>query len=182
MEQELTRAHDELATQRSALDKAWAEEKDLKRLVSEMTTHTSTTSLHSSDGSTDTDNTHTDTDTHTHKDSTTTTTTTTHATALSKGLAGIKQDFQQRESVLQATNKQLQEALTRTTFEAGLREDSLRQELGEMRKRWQDAVSRTEGLAADMHESTAPLLRQIKALQEETRHKAQAWYVYKRWM
>ena len=130
-----------------------------------MTTHTTATHPHSDDTDTDT---HTDT----HKDTTST-------TALSKGLAGIKQDFQQRESVLQATNKQLQEALTRTNFEAGLREDSLRQELGEMRKRWQDAVSRTEGLAADMHESTAPLLRQIKALQEETRYKAQAWYVCK---
>ena len=44
-----------------------------------------------------------------------------------------------------------------------------------MRKRWQDAVSRTETLAADMHESTAPLLRQIKALQEEARIRAMAW-------
>lgn len=41
----------------------------------------------------------------------------------------------------------------------GHREDALRQELCDMRKRWQDAVSRTETLAADMHESTAPLLR-----------------------
>lgn len=51
----------------------------------------------------------------------------------------------------------------------------MRQELADMRKRWQDAVSRTETLAADMHESTSPLLRQIKALQEEARIKASAW-------
>lgn len=77
--------------------------------------------------------------------------------------------------MLQATNKQLQDALTRASFEAGLREDTVRQELAEMRKRWQDAVSRTESLAADMHESTSPLLRQIKALQEEARIRASAW-------
>ena len=93
----------------------------------------------------------------------------------SRGLAEIKSDFEQRESVLTATNKQLQAALTRANFEAGLREDSLRAELGDMRKRWQDAVSRTESLAADMHESTSPLLRQIKALQEEARGKAGVW-------
>jgi len=58
---------------------------------------------------------------------------------------------------------------------SGLREDAVRQELADMRKRWQDAVSRTETLAADMHESTAPLLRQIKALQEEARVRATAW-------
>lgn len=37
-----------------------------------------------------------------------------------------------------------------------------------MRKRWQDAVSRTETLAADMHESTAPLLRYIYIFQVES--------------
>lgn len=57
----------------------------------------------------------------------------------------------------------------------GLREDALRQELADMRKRWQDAVSRTDTLAADMHESTAPLTRQIKALQEEARVRSTAW-------
>ncbi len=149
LEQELGKAQEELASQRAALDKAWGEEKEMKRLVSQMTA--TTTTEHGTAGQED------------------------EGKAVSQGLAGIKQDFEQREAVLTATNKQLQEALTRANFEAGLCEDALRQELSDMRKRWQDAVSRTEGLAADMHESTAPLLRQIKALQEEARVKAGAW-------
>lgn len=44
-----------------------------------------------------------------------------------------------------------------------------------MRRRWQDATQRSEGIAADVHESTSPLLRQIRALQEEGRARAQAW-------
>jgi TATA element modulatory factor len=58
---------------------------------------------------------------------------------------------------------------------SGLREDALRQELADMRKRWQDQVARHETLAADMHESTTPLTRQIKALQEEARVRSLAW-------
>ena len=59
--------------------------------------------------------------------------------------------------------------------QASLREDALRSELADMRRRWQDATSRSEGIAAHVHESTAPLLRQIRALQEEGRHRAAAW-------
>ena len=44
-----------------------------------------------------------------------------------------------------------------------------------MRRRWQDATSRSEEIAADVHESTTPLLRQIRALQEDGRARAQAW-------
>lgn len=146
LEQELTRAQEELTSQRATLEKAWGDEKELKRILTEMTFEQGSLQNQLNEDQ-----------------------------ALSRGLAGIKADFEQRESVLTATKKQLQEALTRANFEAGLREDSLRAELGDMRKRWQDAVSRTEGLAADMHESTSPLLRQIKALQEEARGKAGIW-------
>jgi len=37
MEIELNRARDEISSQKNALEKAWAEEKDLKRMVTEVT-------------------------------------------------------------------------------------------------------------------------------------------------
>ena len=48
-------------------------------------------------------------------------------------------------------------------------------QIADMRRRWQDATSRSEEIAADVHESTTPLLRQIRALQEDGRARAQAW-------
>ena len=60
-------------------------------------------------------------------------------------------------------------------LQAALREEALRGEVNDMRRRWQDATSRSEEIAADVHESTAPLLRQIRALQDEGRARAQAW-------
>ena len=38
--------------------------------------------------------------------------------------------------------------------------------MGEMRKRWQEAVSSRETLASELGSATAPLLRQISSMQE----------------
>ena len=86
-----------------------------------------------------------------------------------------RRELANREALLQANQRQLQDTLTRNAHEASLREDGLRAELADMRRRWQDATQRAEAIAADVHESTAPLLRQIRALQEEGRARAQAW-------
>jgi chromosome segregation ATPase len=45
--------------------------------------------------------------------------------------------------------------------EAAVREDALRHEVAELRKRWQDAVRRADTLSMDVQSSTAPLLRQL---------------------
>lgn len=73
----------------------------------------------------------------------------------------MRRDLVQREAMLQASQRQLQDSLTRYQHEASLREDALRTEVADMRRRWQDATQRSEAIAADVHESTAPLLRQV---------------------
>ena len=78
-----------------------------------------------------------------------------------------ERDQGQREALLLATQRKLEGSLTRHQHEAALREEVLRGEVNDMRRRWQDATSRSEEIAADVHESTAPLLRQIRALQDE---------------
>lgn len=52
-----------------------------------------------------------------------------------------RRDMEQREAILRATNKQLQENLQRHMQEASFREERLREEIAELRKRWQDGVT-----------------------------------------
>jgi hypothetical protein len=59
--------------------------------------------------------------------------------------------------------------------EAGVREDALRHEVAELRKRWQDAVSRADSLSMDSQSSTAPLLRQLDSIHRQNRARASAW-------
>ncbi|OEU22996.1 hypothetical protein FRACYDRAFT_178711 [Fragilariopsis cylindrus CCMP1102] len=56
-----------------------------------------------------------------------------------------------------------------TEREAGVREDALRHEVAEIRKRWQDAVRRADALSMDMQSSTAPLLRQLESMERQSR-------------
>ena len=59
--------------------------------------------------------------------------------------------------------------------EASVREDALRQEVAELRKRWQDAVRRADALSMDVQNSTAPLLRQLESMERQNRSRVTAW-------
>ena len=59
-------------------------------------------------------------------------------------------DVEQREAVLRATNKQLQDSLQRHMNESASREERLRDEINEMRKKWQDALTSKENLASEL--------------------------------
>lgn len=87
----------------------------------------------------------------------------------------VMRDLEQREAVLRATNKQLQDSLQRQMADSSTREDRLREEIADARKRWHDAISNRESLAAEVGQSTAPLLRQISALHESLKSKSEAW-------
>jgi hypothetical protein len=60
--------------------------------------------------------------------------------------------------VLRATSKQLQESLQRQMQEAAIREERLREEISEMRQRWQEAVSSRESLTAELGNASTPLV------------------------
>ena len=87
----------------------------------------------------------------------------------------MRRELAMREAMLQATLRQAEDSLARQQHEASLREDALRGEIADMRRRWQDATQRSEGIAADLHESTKPLVSQIRALQEDARVRATGW-------
>lgn len=59
--------------------------------------------------------------------------------------------------------------------DAVVREDALRNEVDELRKRWQDAVRRADSLSVDVQSSTAPLLRQLESANKQSRSRAVAW-------
>jgi chromosome segregation ATPase len=86
-----------------------------------------------------------------------------------------RRDLEHREAILRATNKQLQDSLQRQMAEAVGREERMREELLDTRKRWQDAVTTREALASEMAVATTPLLRQISSLQESIRIKGDNW-------
>eukprot|EP00566_Odontella_aurita_P002271 CAMPEP_0113571568 /NCGR_PEP_ID=MMETSP0015_2-20120614/25623_1 /TAXON_ID=2838 /ORGANISM="Odontella" /LENGTH=1046 /DNA_ID=CAMNT_0000474527 /DNA_START=162 /DNA_END=3302 /DNA_ORIENTATION=- /assembly_acc=CAM_ASM_000160 len=68
------------------------------------------------------------------------------------------------------------EAKLRTSErEAAVREDALRHEVGELRKRWQDAVRRADELSMDAQQSSAPLMRQLESTERQNRARAAAW-------
>jgi len=66
----------------------------------------------------------------------------------------------------------LEQKLRTTEREAGVREDALRHEISEIRKRWQDAVRRADALSMDIQSSTAPLLRQLESIERQSRLRA----------
>ena len=55
------------------------------------------------------------------------------------------------------------------------REDALSREVSELQQRCQQAEARHEQLAAEMPSATAPLLRQLEALQHSAAQHAAAW-------
>ena len=69
----------------------------------------------------------------------------------------------------------LESKLRTSEREANVREDALRHEVSELRKRWQDAVRRAEDLSMDVQQSTAPLLRQLESAERQSRSRSAAW-------
>ena len=69
----------------------------------------------------------------------------------------------------------LEAKLQKSEREAAVREDALRHEVDELRKRWQDAVRRADALSVDVQSSTAPLLRQLESTNKQNRARAAAW-------
>ncbi|EJK68131.1 hypothetical protein THAOC_10720 [Thalassiosira oceanica] len=69
----------------------------------------------------------------------------------------------------------LESKLRTSEREANVREDALRHEVSELRKRWQDAVRRAEDLSMDVQQSTAPLLRQLESTERQNRTRSAAW-------
>ena len=69
----------------------------------------------------------------------------------------------------------LENKLRTSEREAAVREDALRHEVAELRKRWQDAVRRADSLSMDVQSSTAPLLRQLESADRQNRARAAAW-------
>jgi len=146
VEQKLRATREEVGDLKTALDSAWAAEKLQKREVHGLRAENEALKVRLRE-----------------------------STERTVAQAEEERDQGQREALLLATQRKLQGSLTRHQHEAALREEVLRGEVNDMRRRWQDATSRSEEIAADVHESTAPLLRQIRALQDEGRARAQAW-------
>ena len=69
----------------------------------------------------------------------------------------------------------LESKLRTSEREANVREDALRHEVSELRKRWQDAVRRAEDLSMDVQQSSAPLLRQLESAERQNRSRSVAW-------
>ena len=65
--------------------------------------------------------------------------------------------------------------LQATEREAAIREDALRVEIDDLRKRWQESVRRADTLSVDIQANTAPLLRQIDSINKQSRIRASAW-------
>jgi chromosome segregation ATPase len=146
LESEVLTKSEELNSQRKALETSWAESSDLKRTIAELRAEIDDLKRKLGEG-------------------------TNKAMETESG----RRDIEQREAVLRATNKQLQESMQRSMQESSQREERLRDEINEMRKRWQDAVTGRENLASELANSTAPLLRQISSLQETLRSKSDSW-------
>jgi hypothetical protein len=70
--------------------------------------------------------------------------------------------------------KDLEKKLRSLEREAAIREDALRHEVDELRKRWQDAVRRADTLSMDIQSSTAPLMRQLESSERQNRVRAAA--------
>jgi myosin heavy subunit len=146
LEAELTVKAEELGQQKRALDAAWTENADLKRVITDLRAQREDAKTNSDD-----------------------------VVRKMSDLEAQLRDIEQREAVLRATNKQLQEAVQRHTAESAMREDRLREEVADARKRWQDAISTRESMATEISQATGPLLRQISNLQESMKVKSESW-------
>lgn len=146
LEAEINSRSEELVSQRKALEVAWSESNEAKRVLVEVRAERDELKRQLGEGN-------------------------------SKFMEteSSRRDVEQREAILKATSKQLQDSLQRQQSDFSTREERLREEANEMRKRWQEAISSRESLATELASSTAPLLRQISSLQDSIRSKSESW-------
>ncbi len=146
LESELASKIEEISSQRRALDSAWNENSEFKRSITELRAERDDLKKQIGEG-----------------------------TSKVIETESNKRDIEQREAVLKATNKQLQDSLQRQMSESSLREERLREEINDMRKRWNEAITSRDTLASELGNTTTPLLRQISSLQESLRIKSENW-------
>ena len=146
LEGDINSKADELLSQRRAMEAAWAENNESKRVVAELRADRDDLRRQIGLG-----------------------------TSKVMETESSRRDIEQREAVLRATNKQLQDSLQRQMQESSVREERLRDEVGEMRKRWQEAITSRETLSSELSSATAPLLRQISSMQDSMRMKGESW-------
>jgi hypothetical protein len=146
LEAEINTKNEEFASQRRALENTWNEINELKRIIAELKAERDDLRKRIGEG-----------------------------TSKVMETESSRRDIEQREAVLRATNKQLQDSLQRQMQESSQREDRLHNELNAMRQRWQEAISGREAMASELGQATAPLLRQISALQDSIRLKNEQW-------
>ena len=146
LEGELAAKLGEIASQRTALETAWSDNGELKRALAELKADRDDLRKQLGEGNSKVIETE-----------------------------SSRRDVEQREAVLRATNKQLQDSLQRQMQEANTREERLQNETTEMRKRWHEAITSRDNLAAELGSATTPLLRQISTLQESLRAKGENW-------
>jgi chromosome segregation ATPase len=93
--------------------------------------------------------------------------------ALQKGAAvESEQTVKKLRKELSDAVAEMENKLHKTEKDAQAREDALRREVDEIRKRWQDAVRRADSLSMDIQSSTAPLLRQLESAERQSRARA----------
>ena len=146
LEGELAAKLGEIASQKTALETAWSDNGELKRALAELKADRDDLRKQLGEGNSKVIETE-----------------------------SSRRDVEQREAVLRATNKQLQDSLQRQMQEANTREERLQNETTEMRKRWHEAITSRDNLAAELGSATTPLLRQISTLQESLRIKGENW-------
>ncbi|KAI9007735.1 TATA element modulatory factor 1 TATA binding-domain-containing protein [Hyaloraphidium curvatum] len=90
-------------------------------------------------------------------------------------LEQARKDFETLESSSRKEILDLRTALARSEEDSGWKEDNLRKELEIMQSRLRAAENRNEDLSASVQESTRPLLRQIEALQTQQQQSQKNW-------
>lgn len=143
LEAELSAKNDDLIGQRKALENCWAEINEYKKLVAELKGERDDLKKQLGEG-----------------------------TSRVLETESSRRDVEQREAVLRATSKQLEDSLRQQMQEKNVREEQLRMENQNMQKRWQEAIMGREQLANELSQVTTPLLRQITSLQDQLRIKS----------
>ena len=146
LEADISSKCEELSSQRRALEIAWNENNELKRVIAELKAERDDMKRQLGEGTSKVLETETS-----------------------------RREIEQREAVLRATSRQLQESLQSQMKDSSFREERLREEIHEMRRKWQEAVSSRESLASELAQATSPLLRQISSMQETLRIKTEQW-------
>jgi chromosome segregation ATPase len=146
LETEVVSKTEEVASQKQALESAWAEAAEAKRLTADLRAERDNLAERVDSGSKTVQETE-----------------------------AVRRDSERREAVLQATTKQLEESLDRHMQESAAKEERMREESYEMRRKWQDALALREAMSNELGEATAPLLRQVASLQDALRMRTEGW-------